>query len=141
MPPIATIGSLVEVTPSDEIQIVFGPKNSEFVNDRTPFSLRVEGLIHEKEKLTGVFGPVLAGHQRYRGLTATLFLRLDNSDWTRDNHSAAGFKVGRGPAKPNGKHPVSHPDGTDIEGFPFIVRYGSIDSRVGNERVINSAKC
>ena len=141
MPPIAKIGSVIEVTPSDNIQFVVGPRDFQIIKDRNAFSMKVEGLIENEEKVVGVYGPVLSGHERYRGLTASLLIRLDNSDWTRDNHSAAGFKVGHGPAKPNGKHQVSHPDGTDIEGFPFIVRYGSIDSRVGNERVINSAKC
>ena len=140
MPPIAKIGSVVEVKPSDEIQIVFGPQLYEFVNDRTPFSMRVEGLIQEKEKVIGVFGPVISGHERYLGLTATLFIRLDNSDWARDNHSAAGFKVGRNPARPNGRHPISHPEGADIDGFPFITRYGSVDARIGDEQTINSAK-
>jgi hypothetical protein len=140
MPPIAKIGSLVEVTPLDEIQIVFGPGNHEFVNDKTPFSMKVDGLLKEKERVIGVYGPVVSGHERYKDLTATLLVRLDNSDWTRDNHSAAGFKVGQGPAKPNGKYLVSHPEGTDIDGFPFIVRYGSIDSRARNEQIVNSAK-
>jgi hypothetical protein len=64
---------------------------------------------------------------------------LDNADWGRDNRSAAQFKVGRSPARPNGKHPFYHPDGTDIDGFPFIMRFGSIDSRIGIELVIDSA--
>ncbi len=140
MPPIAQMGSVVEVSPSDEIQIVFGLGDYEFVNDRSPFSVTVEGLIRQGEKVIGIYGPVTSGHERYKGLTATLLLRLDNSDWTRDNHSAAGFKVGRGSARPNGRHPVWHPEGTDIEGFPFITRYGTIDSRLGNEQAVNSAK-
>ena len=139
MPVIAHIGSVVTVTPSDEIQVVSGPGKHEFIADRSPFAMKVSGFIEEKGKIIGVYGDVVSGHERYRGLIATLLTRLDNSDWTRDNHSAAGFKVGRNPARPNGKHAVSHPDGTDIDGFPYILRFGSIDSRIGSERLINSA--
>ena len=61
MPPISRPGTLVTVTPSDEIQIVSAPGESEFVNDLTPFSLRVTGTIHEDARLIGVFGPITEG--------------------------------------------------------------------------------
>jgi len=75
----------------------------------------------------------------YRGHPATLLARLDHSDWRRDNRSAANFKVGRSVARPNGKFPFYHPEGTDVEGFPFILRYDSLDSRQGDEPEVNSA--
>ena len=139
MPPIAKLGTLITVTPADEIQIVSGPGDYEFVNDLTPFCVRVAGVIREGGKIVGVFGPTTSGAERYRGLIATLMTRLDNSDWTRDNRSAAQFKVARTAATVNGRHPFDHPEGTDVP-FPFIVRYGSIDSRGEGEREINSAK-
>jgi hypothetical protein len=139
MPAIAQIGTEVRVTPGDDVQIVFAPGRHEFTDDRSPFSLRVAGVIKESGVVIGVFGEVISGHQRYRGQTATLLVRLDHSDWKRDNRSAANFKVGRGIARPNGKHPFYHPEGSDIEGFPFIVRYGSLDSRIGGEPEVNSA--
>ena len=139
MPAIATIGTEVRVTPGDDVQIVLGPGKHEITDDRSPFSLRVAGVMKEAGEIIGVFGDVISGHQRYQGQTATLLVRLDHSDWRRDNRSAASFKVGRSVARPNGKHPFYHPEGTDIEGFPFIIRYGSLDSRSGDEPEVNSA--
>jgi hypothetical protein len=139
MPAIAKIGTEIRVTPEDELQIVLGPKNHEFVDDRSPFSLRVSGTMEEAGKIVGVFGHVTSGHQRYRGQIATLLVRLDNSDWRRDNRSAANFKVGRSAAHLNGKYPFYHPDGSDVDGFPFVVRYGSVDSRSADEPEVNSA--
>ena len=139
MPAIAIIGAEVRVTPGDDVQIVLGPGKHEFVDDRSPFSLRVTGIMEDAGKIIGVFGDVISGHERYRGLIGTLLVRLDHSDWRRDNRSAANFKVGRSVARPNGKHPFYHPDGSDIEGFPFIIRFGSLDSRSGDEPEVNSA--
>jgi hypothetical protein len=139
MPAIAEIGTEVRVTPGDDVQIVLAPGKHEFTDDRSPFSLRVAGVMEESGEIIGVFGEVVSGHQRYQGQTATLLVRLDYSDWRRDNRSAANFKVGRSVAHPNGKHPFYHPEGTDVEGFPFISRYGSLDSRSGDEPEVNSA--
>ncbi len=139
MPAIGQIASVVTVTPSEPVQVVHELGKHEFIDDRSSFALKVSGLIEEKGRIIGVYGDVISGHERYRGLIATLLIRLENSDWTRDNRSAAQFKVGRSPARPNGKHPYYHPDGTDIDGFPHFVRFGSVDSRAVNERLINSA--
>jgi hypothetical protein len=138
MPAIATIGTEVRVTPGDRVQIVTAPGKHEFTEDRSPFSIRVTSII-EDVGIIGVFGDVISGHDRYRGQTATLFIRLDNSDWARDNRSAANFKVGQSVARPNGKHPFYHPEGTDIDGYPHFVRFGSLDSRSGDESEVNSA--
>lgn len=139
MPPIAQLGATVTVAPSDEIQVVTGPDESEFINDLTPFSIRVTGTIREDSNIIGVFGPVSGGAERYRGLIATLFVRLDNADWRKDNRSAANFKVAAEPATLNGKHPFYHPEGSDVP-FPHIIRYGSLDSREDGELEINTAK-
>ena len=139
MPPIAQVGTIVAVTPGDEIQICSGPGDYEFVEDETPFFLRVEEIIRENDRIIGVSGHVISGPERYQGLIATLFVRLDNSDWARDNRSAAQFKVAREAATLNGAHPFNHPDGSDVP-YPFIVRYGSIYSRVAGEPEVKSAK-
>jgi len=118
MPAIAQIGTQVEVTPQDDVQVVFGPEKHELLQDRSPFSL---------------------GHTRYLGQIATLFVRLDNSDWRRDNRSAAGFKVGRSVARLNGKYPCYNPLGSDMEGFPYFVRFGSLNSHTTDEPMVNSA--
>src|SRR5215470_13015875 len=140
MPAIAEIGTEVRVTPGDDIQIVYAPGKHEFTDDRSPFSVRVAGVMKESGEIIGVFGNVVSGHNRYRGQIATLLVRLDRSDWRRDNRSAANFKVGRSVARPNHKHPFYHPEGTDVEGFPFIIRFGLLDSRSGDEPEVNSAR-
>ncbi|HEX3624944.1 MAG TPA: hypothetical protein VH280_05885 [Verrucomicrobiae bacterium] len=140
MPSIAQIGSVVTVTPSEDIQIVHGQGRYEFINDPSPFALKISGAIEENGRVVGVYGETISGHERYKGLIVSLLLRLDGSDWKIDNHSAANFIVSKKPVKPNGKHPIGHPEGVDIEGYPFICRYGRIDSRVGTESIVNSAK-
>jgi hypothetical protein len=140
MPPIAKIGTEISVTPEDDVQIISRPGQYEFTSDRSPFSLCVSGLLEEAGRIIGVYGQVIAGHQRYRNQIATLFVRLDHSNWRRDNRSAANFKVGRTVARPNGKHPYFHPNGTDIEGFPICLRFGSLNARSGEEPEINSAR-
>jgi hypothetical protein len=139
MPAIGKIGTKVTVTPGDEVQVVFGPGNHEFIDDRSAFSLRVDGTIEDLGEIIGIFGAVISGHQRYQGQIATLLVRLDNSDWRRDNRSAANFKVGQSAARANGKYPFHHPEGTDVEGFPFVIRFGSLDSRNDEEPEVNSA--
>lgn len=84
-------------------------------------------LLHENGVLIGVSGPVIDGHPRYQGLIATLLTRLDDSHWESDTHSGVNFKIGRSVAHRVSGLPHTHPDGTEIEGYPFIVRYGSID--------------
>jgi hypothetical protein len=118
---------------------VFGPEKHELLQDRSPFSLRVAGDIKEAGEIVGVFGEVISGHTRYLGQIATLFVRLDNSDWRRDNRSAAGFKVGRSVARLNGKYPCYNPLGSDMEGFPYFVRFGSLNSHTTDEPMVNSA--
>jgi hypothetical protein len=99
----------------------------------------VSGLIEHLGEIVGVYGDVLTGHERYRGMTATLFRRLDNSDWRRDNLSHAQFKVGRGPARLNHNYPYFNPEGTDVDGYPIIMRFASVDSRASEEPAIDSA--
>jgi hypothetical protein len=101
--------------------------------------MRVAGDIKEAGEIVGVFGEVIAGHDRYLGQIATLFVRLDNSDWRRDNRSVAGFKVGPSMARLNGKHPFYNPLGSDMEGFPYFVRFGSLNSHTPDEPIVDSA--
>src|SRR5687768_16196834 len=71
MPPIATIGAKVKVTPDDEIQVIHGPGGHEFIDDRTPFSIVVSGTVmNAEDELVGVFGEVISGHPRYQGQIA-----------------------------------------------------------------------
>ena len=125
--PIATIGAEVRVTPGDEIQILRAKGDYEFVDDRTPFTVRVEDVLREDGAVIGVVGPVIAGPSRYTGMVATLLTRIDGSQWERDVHSAANFKVGMARARRVAGFPHYHPDGTEVDGYPLIVRYGGID--------------
>ena len=54
--PIATINAMLTVTPQDEIQILHGKDDYEFVDDRTPFTMRVMEIMHEDGLVIGVFG-------------------------------------------------------------------------------------
>lgn len=125
--PIASIGAIVRVTPGDELQIVRGKGDHEFVEDRSPFRVRVSDILREDGALIGVSGPVIDGHSRYHGLVATLLTRMDDSHWETDTRSGVNFKVGRSVAHRVSGLPHSHPDGTQIDEYPHIVRYGSID--------------
>ena len=126
--PIASIGSVVRVTPGDRLQIVRGKGDHEFVEDRTPFRVKVADIIREDGALIGVSGTVIDGHPRYHGLIATLLIRLDDSHWELETHSAANFKLGSTVARRVSGVALSQPDGTVIDSYPHIVRYGSIDS-------------
>jgi hypothetical protein len=124
---IASIGTVVRVTPGDDLQVVRGLGDQEWVDDRSPFRVRVSNILREDGILIGVSGPVIDGHPRYHGLVATLLTRIDDSHWETDTRSGVNFKVGPSVARRVGGLPHSHPDGTLIDGFPFIVRYGNID--------------
>jgi hypothetical protein len=140
MPPIAQIGSIVKLTTGDRIQIVHGPRQHEFIDDRSPFSLRVSDIIGYEGRMIGVYGPVVSGHDRYKGLIASLLIRPDDADWTKDNLSSANFCVAYAPVKPNGKHPPRHPEGWGIGGFPYMGSYGLIESNADDEPIVNSAR-
>ena len=125
--PIASIGTIVRVMPADELQILRGKGDYEFVDDRSPFRVKVTDMLREDGVLIGVTGPVIDGHPRFHGLIATLLVRFDDSHWETDTHSGANFKIGRTIAYrvPGFSH--THPEGTKIDDYPHIVRYGCID--------------
>ena len=139
MPAIAQLGSIITVTPGDEIQICYAPGHHEFIDDRTPFTIKVSGTYEENGSIIGVHGNVISGPDRYRDRIATLFIRTDNSDWRRDNISGVSFKVGASPARRNQTHSYFHPEGSDLD-YPFIIRHGSADSRAQGEPRVNTGK-
>ena len=124
---IGSIGVQVRVTPGDVIQLIRRKGDHEFIDDRTPFVMRVENALWEDGRLIGVFGPVIAGPSRYLGMVATLLTRLDGSQWEREDHSAANFKVGPTKARRIAGLPHYHPEGTEVDGYPQLLRYGSIE--------------
>ena len=126
--PIATINAILTVTPHDLIQIIYGKGNHEFLDDPTPFTMRVSEIMREDDAIIGVVGPVLNGPARYAGMVATLLTRLDGSRWETDMHTQANFKVGPARARRVPDYPHYHPDGTVIDGYPFILRFAGVDA-------------
>ena len=139
MPAIATIGAVVTITPGADIQIVLRPDQSKFIDDRSPFSIRVDGILEDDGTIIAIYGDIISGHARYREQIATLFVRVDNADWRIDNRSGSSFKIGQNIANRNAKHHFLHPEGSNIDGLPFIIGYGSVDSRSEDEVDVNCA--
>ena len=126
--PIATINAVLTVTPHDDIEILRGKTEYEFVDDRTPFTMRVTDIMRESGVIIGVFGPVIDGPSRYRGMIATLLTRLDDSRWEADMHTQANFKVGHTAARRVADYPHYSPYGTVIDSYPYIIRFGGVDA-------------
>ena len=132
---IADMGSLLEVTPQDEIWIKTGPQPCEFVRDFSSFRMRVDGLFEEHGSLCGVYGPVVGGAPRYQHLIASVFVRLDGSDWIRDRSTQANFKVGPAKARRVAQYHFRDPRGSEVWGLPVIGRFGSVEV-VNAEQVV-----
>lgn len=81
MPPLATIGVLIEVTPWDDLQYWRDADTAwEFVADSTPFRFRVAGELLDNGFFFGLYGPVESAPDRYQNLICNIMLRYDNSD-------------------------------------------------------------
>ncbi len=126
--PIATLNVILAVTPHDLIQILSGKEDYELVDDKTPFKMKVLEIMREHGTIIGVSGPIIEGPTRYAGMTATVLTRLDGSRWESDLHTQANFKVGRTSARRVADYPHTHPDGTAIDGYPQIIRFGAVDA-------------
>ena len=69
MPALATTGTLIEVTPWDDLQHWPNANtNWEFVADSTPFRFRVAGELVDRGFFFGLYGPVEFGPDRYLDL-------------------------------------------------------------------------
>ena len=136
MAALATIGTLIEVTPWDELQHWTDADTVwHFVDDRTPFRFRVAGELIDAGFCFGLYGPVESGPDRYRDLICNIMLRHDNSDWYNTDQCGASFKVGPSIAKRVADYDPAmhsdvafyhHPDGTFVDGFPRTSRFGGI---------------
>ena len=128
MTPIATVGALVRVSPADDIQYWASPESPwEFVTDPTPFVFRVEGWLEDGHIRYGIYGPVVDGPERYLGLLCSIVTRWDGSDWRIESSSAAGFKVGPSIVTRDHRYDFRHPDGTTLEGYPCMSRFGEVE--------------
>ena len=56
-----------------------------------------------------------------------ILVRTDATDWTKETRSQVNFKVGRGVVTRNHREHFGHPDGTCLEGYPRISRFGLVE--------------
>ena len=136
MPPLATIGALVEVTPWDELQHWLDAETPwTFVDDRTPFRFRVAGELRDDGFFYGLHGPVESGPERYLGLICSIMLRYDESDWHTSTECGASFRVAPSIARRVANYDPSdhcdipfylYPDAIEVEGYPRTSRFGGI---------------
>ena len=138
MQPIATIGNLVEVTPWDDLQFRESHESDWiFLEDKTPFRFRVQGKLHNGGDLCGLYGSVESGPALFTGLICSIMIRSEPADWESSRKCQASFKIGPSavlrstryePEKNGNIVFFKHPDGTYIEGYPQISRFGGVSS-------------
>lgn len=127
MPALADIGTVIEVLPWDEIWYKTSDEPCEYLDDHTPFRFRVEGRLEDGQIFFGLFGPITAGPNRYHGLICNIMVRGDGSDWRMSQKCQANFRVGPTKAKRDHRFDFRHPEGTSVDGYPVIGRFGSIE--------------
>ena len=124
---IADIGTVLRLTPDDDLQIASGDGAWCSSDDRTPFDFRVQGHLYDGQLFYGLFGPVLSGPPRFAGLICNILVRTDATDWRNETRSQVNFKVGRSVVTRNRHEHFTHPEGTCLEGFPRISRFGMVE--------------
>ena len=96
------------------------------MEDRTPFEFQVEGWLEDGQIFYGLYGPVVAGPECYHDLICNIILREDGSDWRKSSKSSANLKVGPSIATRCHRFDFRHPDGTNVLGYPLLLRFGEI---------------
>ena len=91
--PIACIGTIVEVTPGDEIQIIHAGGH-EFIDDREPFRVRVDEVMREDGVVGAVVGPA-----RMPPMVASMSASDRAEDAAGAARGAAGLLPGAGHAR------------------------------------------
>ena len=124
---IADIGTVLRLTPHDDLQIASSDDVYCFCDDPTPFYFRVQGHLYDGQLFYGLFGPVLSGPSRYAGLICNILVRTDATDWRIEARNQVNFKVGRGTVTRNHHESFYHPDGTCLVGYPRISRFGLVE--------------
>jgi RimJ/RimL family protein N-acetyltransferase len=124
---IADIGTVLRLTPQDDLQIASGDGGWAFCDDQTPFDFRVQGHLYDGQLFYGLFGPVLSGPSRYEGLTCNILVRTDATDWRKETRNQVNFIVGPGVVTRDHRQHFGHPEGTRLEGFPRISRFGLVE--------------
>ena len=123
---LADIGAAIEVTPWDEIWIKTSELPCDYVDDTRPFRFRVQGRLKDGQIFFGLYGPVIEGPDRYQGLICNIMVRANPTDWRHEERCQANFKVGPSVARWNYELDFRHPEGTIVDGYPVIGRFGSI---------------
>lgn len=123
---IATIGAVIEVTPGEEM-VFESESESYLIDDLTSFRFRVEGRLEDGQIFYGLFGPIIAGPERYTGLICNIMVRYNETDWRTSSKCGANFKVGPNRVTRFHEKDFRHPDGTELKGYPRISRFGSIE--------------
>lgn len=124
---IADVGTVLRLTPDDDLQIASAEGVWCCCDDLSPFEFRVQGHLFDGQLFYGLFGPVLGGPARYEGLICNIFVRTDATDWRIETRNQVNFKVGPGVATRNHYEHFTHPEGTRVEGFPRISRFGVVE--------------
>jgi hypothetical protein len=92
---------------------------------------RVEGWLEDGHIRYGLHGPVVDGPERYRGLLCSFITRVDGTDWRVESSSQDPFRVGPGIVVLDHRHDFRHPEGTTLEGYPRVSRFGSVEVVTG----------
>ena len=124
---IADTGAVLRLTPQDDLQIAWGDGVYDSCDDQTPFYFQVQGHLYDGQLFYGLFGPVLSGPSRHEGLICNILVRTDATDWRNETRGQVNFKVGRSIVTRNHREHFGHPEGTCLEGFPRISRFGLVE--------------
>ena len=132
MAALAIVRTLVRVTPWDDLQYWPRPDSKwEYVDNRRLFVFRVEGWLEDGHVRYGLHGPVVDGPERYRDLLCSIITRVDGSDWRVESSSSAAFKVGPNIVVREHRHDFRHPEGTTLDGYPRMSRFGKFEVVTG----------
>lgn len=115
MTALAEIGSIIEVTPWDDIWYKTSESPYEYLRDRTPFRFRVAGHLEDGQIFYGLFGEITEAPHRYGGSICSVMVRGDGSDWRATKRHQANFKVGPTKVRRNA-FDFRHPEDTIIDG-------------------------
>jgi hypothetical protein len=124
---IADIGAVLRLTPDDDLQIALGNGIYYDSDDRRPLYFQVQGHLYDGQIFYGLFGPVVSGSARFKGLICNIVVRTDATDWRKETRSQVNFKVGPSVVTRNHFEHFGHPDGTCLEGYPQISRFGMVE--------------
>ena len=91
---------------------------------RRPTLLRA---VRPRPRWPLTFGPVLDGPSHYAGLVCNILVRTDATDWRVETISQVNFQVGPGVVTRDHTEHFTHPDGTRLEGYPQIARFGTVE--------------